>query len=38
MQVVRHNSPRPHFIPGIYTMITAGLYAAYGLRLAEHGH
>lgn len=34
-QVVRHNSPRPHFIPGIYTMITAGLYAAYGLRL-EH--
>lgn len=28
-QVVRHNSPRPHHIPGIYTQITAGLYAAY---------
>jgi hypothetical protein len=31
-QVVRHNSPRPHFVPGIFTMITTGLYAAYGLR------
>ena len=30
-QVVRHNSPRPHFVPGRFTMITAGLYAAYGL-------
>lgn len=30
--VIRHNSDRPHFVPGIYTMLTAGLYAAYGLR------
>ncbi len=30
-QVVRHNSPRPHFVPGQFTMITAGLYAMYGL-------
>ncbi len=36
-QVVRHNSPRPHFIPGRFTMITAGLYAAYGLGLAPVG-
>ena len=32
-QVVRHNSPRPNFLPGRFTMITAGLYAAYGLGL-----
>ncbi len=31
-QVVSHNSERPHFIPGQFTMITAGLMAAYGLR------
>jgi hypothetical protein len=31
-QVVRHNSERPHFIPGQFTMLTAGLMAAYGLR------
>jgi len=31
-QVVRYNSERPHFIPGQFTMITAGLMAAYGLR------
>jgi len=31
-QLVRHNSPRPHFVPGGLTMVTAGLYAAYGLR------
>ena len=30
--LVRHNSERPHFIPGQYTMIAAGLMAAYGLR------
>jgi hypothetical protein len=30
-QIVRHNSPRPNFLPGRFTMITAGLYAAYGL-------
>ena len=31
-QLVRHNSERPHFIPGQFTMIAAGLMAAYGLR------
>lgn len=31
-QVVRHNSDRPHFIPGQYTMLAAGIMAAYGLR------
>jgi len=31
-QVVRHDSVRPHFIPGQFTMIAAGLMAAYGLR------
>ena len=31
-QVVRHNSPRPHFIPGGFTMLAAGLGVAYGLR------
>lgn len=31
-QVVRHNSDRPHFIPGRFTMLGAGLAAAYGLR------
>ena len=36
-QIVRHNSPRPHFVPGRFTMITAGLYAAYGLGLAPVG-
>lgn len=30
-QVVRHNSARPDFVPGRFTMITAGLYALYGL-------
>ena len=30
-QVVRHNSYRPDFLPGRFTMIVAGLYAAYGL-------
>ncbi len=36
-QVVRHNSPRPHFVPGRFTMVTAGLYAAYGLGTAPIG-
>jgi hypothetical protein len=36
-QVVRHNSPRPNFLPGRFTMITAGLYAAYGLGTAPYG-
>ncbi|AVO49330.1 hypothetical protein C6568_08675 [Melaminivora suipulveris] len=31
-QLVRHNSERPHFIPGQFTIIAAGLIAAYGLR------
>ena len=31
-QVVRHNSDRPHFIPGQFTMLAAGLFAAHGLR------
>lgn len=31
-QVVRHNSDRPHFIPGQFTMLAGGLLAAYGLR------
>lgn len=30
-QVVKHKSERPHFIPGRFTMITAGLYALHGL-------
>lgn len=30
--VVRHDSTRPHFVPGALTVITGGLYAAYGLR------
>ncbi len=34
-QVVRHNSDRPRFIPGMFTMLAAGVGAAYGLRL-EH--
>ena len=25
-QIVKHNSQRPHFIPGLFTAITAGLY------------
>ena len=36
-QVVRHNSHRPNFLSGRFTMITAGLYAAYGLGLAPVG-
>ncbi|MFT3812855.1 MAG: hypothetical protein QM740_05695 [Acidovorax sp.] len=31
-QVVRHNSDRPHFVPGMFTMLAAGVGAAYGLR------
>ncbi len=34
-QLVRHNSDRPHFIPGQFTMLAAGVMAAYGLRY-EH--
>jgi len=36
-QIVRHNSPRPHFVPFRFSMITTGLYAAYGLGLAPVG-
>ena len=36
-QIVRHNSYRPNFLPGRFTMITTGLYAAYGLGLAPVG-
>ncbi|MFN7855943.1 MAG: hypothetical protein ACK5OA_05095 [Acidovorax sp.] len=32
IQVVRHNSERPRFIPGQFTMLAAGLFAAHGLR------
>lgn len=32
-QVVRHNSPRPHFIPGAATALTTGLYVAHGLAI-----
>jgi hypothetical protein len=30
-QVVRHEAWRPHFVPAGFTMLTAGLYAMYGL-------
>ena len=30
-QLVVHKSPRPHFVPGIYTAVTAGVSALYGL-------
>lgn len=30
-QVVRHDSDRPRFVPGQYTMVAAGLLAAYGV-------
>lgn len=32
VQVVEHKSDRPHFIPGVHTMLTAGVFALYGLR------
>ena len=32
VQVVVHNSHRPHFVPGFYTALAAGVSAAYGLR------
>ena len=32
VQVVEHKSDRPHHIPGIYTMLTAGVGVVYGLR------
>jgi hypothetical protein len=30
-QLVRHKSPRPDFLPGRFTMLAAGLAAAYGI-------
>lgn len=35
VQVVVHNSPRPHFVPGFYTALAAGVSAAYGLGTAH---
>lgn len=35
VQVVVHNSPRPHFVPGFYTALAAGVSAAYGLSNAH---
>lgn len=32
VQLVEHKSERPHFVPGIYTMLTAGVGVVYGLR------
>lgn len=32
VQLVEHKSARPHFVPGIYTMLTAGVGVVYGLR------
>ena len=34
-QVVIHKSPRPHFAPGSFTALTAGVYALYGLSTAH---
>lgn len=31
VQVVEHKSERPHFIPGVHTMVAAGVFALYGL-------
>lgn len=35
-QVVRHNSDRPHFIPGLFTAVTAGVYVAHYLGVHAH--
>lgn len=35
-QVVRHNSDRPHLIPGVFTAITAGVYVAHYLGVHAH--
>ena len=35
VQLVVHNSPRPHFVPGFYTALAAGVSAAYGLHTAH---
>ena len=35
-QLVRHNSDRPHFVPGLFTAITAGVYVAHYLGVHAH--
>lgn len=35
-QLVRHNSDRPHFIPGLFTAITTGVYVAHYLGVHAH--
>lgn len=35
-QVVRHNSDRPHFVPGLFTALTAGVYVAHYLGVHAH--
>jgi len=35
-QVVRHNSGRPHFVPGLFTAITSGVYVAHYLGVKAH--
>jgi len=35
-QVVRHNSERPHFVPGLFTAITSGVYVAHYLGVHAH--
>ena len=35
VQVVVHNSPRPHFVPGFFTALAGGVSVAYGLRNAH---
>lgn len=32
VQLVEHKSERPHFVPGIYTMLTSGVGVIHGLR------
>ena len=36
-QVVRHNSERPHFVPGLMTTLTLGLYALHDVAPAAGG-
>lgn len=36
-QIVRHNSERPHFVPGIFTTLTAGAYVAHNITPAAAG-
>lgn len=36
-QVVKHNSERPHFVPGLFTSLTAGLYVLHNASAAAGG-